>query len=327
MIDQAESVSPSPESDQEPPALSLRSSFLAELSRAMQDAAGAERARLMAAVADDVGAHIETVRARGAIEADEMRRMTGQEIADVETWAASEVRRIEAEAARRIDDRRTNLADCLEQHEAMVAAEVDGVERAVRDYGSTLERFFDELAGTNEPADIVRRAERLPQPPDLDAARVAARAATTEAPADPAVPASDGGADLPALIDSSFEAESPPAATLIGMDDATATGPAEAIGAVERDADIAEPAVPGEPAATPGEGEPVVADANPIAVPTGVMDPDSTGAPTWPSEQDRVGVAAAFGSHTSPAVRLLRTVAPWTSPTAAGRADHTSTDD
>ncbi len=56
--------------------------------------------------------------------------------------------------------------------------------------------------------------------------------------------------------------------------------------------------------------------------PVPVMDPAATADQTWPSptpepEPDREHVAATI-DHTSAAVRLLRSVAPWTAPTHAG---------
>ena len=47
---------------------------------------------------------------------------------------------------------------------------------AVREYDSTLDRFFEELAQADDPSTIVARAEALPAPPDLDQVRAQARA-------------------------------------------------------------------------------------------------------------------------------------------------------
>ena len=52
-----------------------------------------------------------------------------------------------------------------------------------------------------------------------------------------------------------------------------------------------------------------------------VMDPTATAEPTWPASEPTASEpepVAATADHTSAAVRLLRSVAPWTAPTHAG---------
>jgi hypothetical protein len=55
--------------------------------------------------------------------------------------------------------------------------------------------------------------------------------------------------------------------------------------------------------------------------PVGVMDQDAMRTPAWPapapSDQEPARIAPTI-DHTSAAVRLLRSVAPWTAPTHAG---------
>ena len=151
-------------------------SFLAELTRAMQAAAEQMRAHIDADVADDAAEEIERAHARGAIEADELRRLADEDVGGIDAWLAAETERVRGEAARRTDERRTELASHLAKHDSMIAAEVDGVEAAVRDYRTTLDTFFAELKGADDPAELARRAGSLPAPPDLESARGAARA-------------------------------------------------------------------------------------------------------------------------------------------------------
>ena len=57
-----------------------------------------------------------------------------------------------------------------------------------------------------------------------------------------------------------------------------------------------------------------------VVTPVGVMDPDAQRAPNWPApapEAPPVQIAPTI-DNTSAAVRLLRSVAPWTAPTHAG---------
>jgi hypothetical protein len=73
---------------------------------------------------------------------------------------------------------------------------------------------------------------------------------------------------------------------------------------------------------TPAVEEPAaIAEATQLeAEPVAVMDPAATANPSWPTatpEPEPEPVAATV-DHTSAAVRLLRSVAPWTAPTHAG---------
>ena len=154
---------------------SLRPAFLSELAGAMHAAAARERERIAAAMSDDAVTHVEKTRARAEIETQELRRLAGDDVSRIEDWSASETKRIKAEATQRIAERRANLDDYLRQHDAIIAAEVEAVEAAVTDYGATLDAFFAGLTDSNDPSEIVRIAERLPTPPDLDAVRATAR--------------------------------------------------------------------------------------------------------------------------------------------------------
>ena len=71
--------------------------------------------------------------------------------------------------------------------------------------------------------------------------------------------------------------------------------------------------------------EALTADATAEATAVPVMDPDATANPSWPSAPDDAEPVevAASADHTSAAVRLLRSVAPWTAPTHAGSDDRT----
>ena len=177
-------------------------SFLAELTRAMQGAAEQMRAHIDADVAEDAAEEIDKARARGAIEADEMRRLADEDIWGIDAWLTAETEQVRGEAARRTDERRRELQSHLAKHDSIIATEVDGVEAAVVEYGSTLDTFFAELKEADDPAELARRAGSLPAPPDLESVRGAARADavarfaiarpdaddTAEAAPEPAVP-------------------------------------------------------------------------------------------------------------------------------------------
>ena len=56
------------------------------------------------------------------------------------------------------------------------------------------------------------------------------------------------------------------------------------------------------------------------------MDPAATADTTWPAPEPEPEPVAAAVDHTSAAVRLLRSVAPWTAPTNAGSNDRSDSD-
>ena len=92
-------------------ATGLRPGFLAELAVAMRATAQKERERIAARVADDAAAHVEKVRARAAIETDELKRLAEEDVQHIQEWSASEMERIRAEADKKIEDRRSSLEE------------------------------------------------------------------------------------------------------------------------------------------------------------------------------------------------------------------------
>ena len=375
-------------SQADPPALEraegvaagLRPGFLAELAVAMRSTAEKERERIAGKVSDDAAAHVEKVRARAAIETDELKRLAEEDVQHIEEWSAAEQERIRAEADRKIEDRRASLEEYLKQHDTIIDTEIDGVSAAVRDYNTTLDRYFEELAQSNDPASIVARAEALPAPPDLDQIRAQARARAVSLFAEredeaaaapvaqaPAVAEMSGAAPVvePLIAETSMaevgavaEESAPVAETSMAaeptvetpMEPVTAEAAAEPVVA-EAEPVVAEAEVAAEPVMAEAAAEPIVAEAptetgligdtpaaeepatiaepTPVeAEPVPVMDPAATANPAWPApapEPEREPVAASV-DHTSAAVRLLRSVAPWTAPTHAGSNDRSESE-
>jgi hypothetical protein len=319
----------------------IRPGFLAELAVAMRTTAEKERERISARVADDAGAHVEKVRARAAIETDELRRLAEEDVQHIEEWSVTEMDRIRSEADRKIEDRRASLDEYLKQHDSIIDTEIDGVNDAVREYDSTLDRFFKELAQADDPSTIVARAEALPAPPDLDQVRAQARARAVAMFADVEDPVAEVAQVAPAaqaapIAEAMVEPEPMTAPSSEAMvAEATAERPEASIETVEA---MATPAMeepiraeamietpPEDPAPTAqSDGAGSMADVQPIPV----MDPDATADSTWPAptpEAEPEPVAASV-DHTSAAVRLLRSVAPWTAPTHPGSNDRSDSD-
>jgi hypothetical protein len=321
----------------------LRPGFLSELASAMRATAERERETIAARVAEDAAVHIEKVRSRAAIETEELRRLAEEDVQHIQEWSATEMERIRTEADQKIEDRRASLDEYLHQHDAIIETEIEGVDAAVRGYGATLDGFFAELAQAGDPSAIVARAEALPAPPDLDQVRAQARSsavamfaepeasadgqieadAGTEAVAEAVVP-DDSSSDAIEGFETVAEGDSPEVAEFIapttdvdatnGAGEAEAIAEADAIAETEAEAPVSETTSPAD------SGE--AAESTPAAEPVPVMDPAATANPAWPAseptgESEPVAIAPTI-DHTSAAVRLLRSVAPWTAPTHAG---------
>lgn len=297
--------------------------FLTELAHAMQAAADRERERIASVVAEEASVHVEKVRSRAALETDELRRLAEEDVTRIEEWSASEIERVRAEAAQKTSDRRASLEEYLHQHDAIIASEIEGVDGAVRDYGVTLETFFAGLADSNDPSEIVRRAETLPAPPDLDEVRAAARSEAVGRFA---------GSAAPEPTDAETTGDAATATDTGDTTDESAGGETVETAAIAEPVEavaIAEPVEATAMAETDGAQRPDQAEATAdastpagdedAAGPVGVMDPSTAPVAGWPAD-DRLAIAQTT-DHASAAVRLLRTVAPWTAPVHAGEPE------
>ena len=311
----------------------LTPSFLAGLAAAMRETAIRERDRISGVVAEDAAAHVDKVRSRAAIESEELRRLAEEDVGHIDQWREAEIARIKDEASQRIDDRRSSLDEYLKQHDAIIEAEIQGVDGAVKEFETTLDEFFAELSEETDPSAIVRRADLLPTPPDLDEVRASARAnamarlagsdtdASTEAVAstEPSEAVTEAVADPEAVAESApietdaFETAET-AATVEAKETSEPTEPSEDDVVVAEEQDF-------------GEAEPDPEETSP-ADQVGVMDPDSQRVPSWPAPAPRAEATpiAPTMDNTSAAVRLLRSVAPWTAPTHAGNRGESDSD-
>jgi hypothetical protein len=293
---------------------SVTHGFLVELAKAMHAAADQERGRMESVVADEGAAHVERARARASVEAEEFRRIADEDLDLISEWSASEIERIHSEAARRAEERRSALDEYIAQHEAIIDTEIQGVDSALAQYRITLEQFFSELTASTDPAEIARRAGTLPPPPDLDEVRANARAAAVGRLAQETAP--DGGADNdqdPSTAEATLEeaAESTQATHQPPTDDADfAESPeigAPLVGVMDPEAarqtgppDVLMPVHAG------------VEDASEAAVEDASL--DAARADVTEDEREPMRVAAGLSTEPNSAVRLLRSIAPWTTP-------------
>jgi hypothetical protein len=199
------------------------SAFLADLARVMQAAAGAERVRISEDSERRRTAHLELIRARETSGADELRVVAEGDVKAIDSWADTEIERIQSERERRTVSRRAELSQRLEDHRLLIGREVDAVEAAIAAYRTEVEAYFGRLDAEADPVAIAQAAGSRPTFPDLDTI------GPDGAPVDMAGPATDEGAAADATDD-----DAPPAtgdSGLVGvMETDVAAGSAELSG-------------------------------------------------------------------------------------------------
>ncbi len=294
--------------------------FLTDLAKAMQATAAAEQARDAEITEQRRKAHLDSIRAREAIEAEDLRELAKEDVKGIDAWSDGEIKRIKLERERRIASRREQLQIRLEEHRGVVAREVDAVEVAVATYRTEIAGYFTRLGSGTDPVEIARQAGTRPAFPALedigpDGARSAAVATAIDEDTAPAAVtddapgynvtmyASDAVATEQIVEEAAPEAtqEDEPvqaveAASEQGTDQevaaesegepVTAEAETEPVAAeAEPEPAVAEPEA--EPAVAEAEGEPITAEADQPAEGQsddaqliGVMDPEASGQPT-----------------------------------------------
>ena len=217
------------------------SGFLADLARVMQAAAGAERLRTSEENERRRTAHLELIRARETSGADELRGVAEGDVKAIDSWADTEIERIQSERERRTVSRRADLSQRLEDHRLLIGREVDAVEAAIAAYRTEVETYFGRLDAETDPVAIAQAAGSRPTFPDLDTI------GPDSAPVDMAGPATGEGAP----------------GDVTGDNDPPATGDSGLIGVMDADAATGSAELPGE-GVEPGD-QPVEATADTIA--------------------------------------------------------------
>jgi hypothetical protein len=232
------------------------STFLADLARVMQAAAGAERIRTAEESERRRTAHLELIRARETSGADELRVVAEGDIKAIDSWADTEIERIQSERERRTVNRRAELSQRLDDHRLLIGREVDAVEAAIAAYRTEVEAYFVQLDAEEDPVAIAKAAGSRPTFPDLDAI------GPDRAPVDVAGPATSEGAVAEATGD-----ERP----ATGDGDPPATGDSGLIGVMDADAATGSAELPGEGVAA--TDQPVDATADTIEEPPSGVEP------------------------------------------------------
>ncbi len=286
--------------------------FLTDLARAMQTTAAAEQARDAEITEQKRKSHLDAIRAREAIEAEDLREIAKDDVKGIDAWSDGEIKRIKLERERRIASRREQLQIRLEEHRGVVAREVDAVEASIATYRTEIERFFFRLGSETDPVEIARQAGTRPTFPALDQigpeevpAATAYPAATHDEASQEAVPYETAAHDEASQEVASSEANQDEAQPQAGTDVAQQPVAVEA----EPIATEPEPEPIVAQAAAEPEPEPVVAEAEPVheavvaeagaetndehdgSGPTpliGVMDPEASNQPAeaqWQAEE------------------------------------------
>ena len=254
--------------------------FLTDLAKAMQATATAEQARDAEITEQRRKAHLDSIRAREAIEAEDLRELAKEDVKGIDAWSDGEIKRIKLERERRIASRREQLQIRLEEHRGVVAREVDAVEAAVATYRTEIAGFFTRLGSTTDPVEIARQAGTRPAFPALedigpDGARSAAVATAIDEDGAPAPVATDDGPAYNVTMYTSGHdagqdaAEEPVAAEAAPVESAAEPEPyevAETEGEQPADQEAVTAEAEPEPVAAEAEQEPVTAEAEPEPV-------------------------------------------------------------
>ena len=210
------------------------SAFLAELTRAMQATAGAERERAIADIGRRREQHLAGIEARRVADADEMRTLANTDLAAIDAWAEGERTRIASERETRAAALRDDLERSLAEHGSRVDREIAGVEAAIAAHRTDVDAFFAAFDHETDPVVIAQNAGRRPTFPALESiAGEAHVTATAGAIATPGEAEAAAPSEPSAKASSTAEAEGAPAETSEGtgvgvMSPAPRTGLADA---------------------------------------------------------------------------------------------------
>lgn len=141
--------------------------FLAELTKAMQASAAAERERANAEIDRRRLDHLARIEARRTSDAESMTTLADQDLKAIDEWAEGERQRIDREKETRAAAVRDDLQASLAEHGARVDREVEAVEAAINTHRASIDAFFAELDGETEPVAIALHARRRPSFPSL----------------------------------------------------------------------------------------------------------------------------------------------------------------
>ncbi len=143
--------------------------FLADLARAMRQAADEARQSALAQLHAEVEAHTGAARTSCEQAAADAHHRADQDIATLGEWETEEIARIKRETEEGITARQSHLEAEVAGHATRLDAELALVQRKVLAFGVQMDAFFEGLLREEDPARFAAMAEQLPEPPSFAA--------------------------------------------------------------------------------------------------------------------------------------------------------------
>jgi hypothetical protein len=142
--------------------------FLDSLTAAMRRVADDARETSLADARAAVAAKIAAMRVAAGTRAEELRTRAEQDTTGIGDWSRAEIVRIEAETQRKIEQRRAQLAEQLDEHDRKAASDIAALEAQVEQYEGELALFFAQLGEISDPDTFISAARRMPRLPQTN---------------------------------------------------------------------------------------------------------------------------------------------------------------
>jgi hypothetical protein len=140
--------------------------FLSSLTAAMRRVADDARETSLSDARAAVAGKIAAMRSAAGARAEELRTRAEQDVTGIGEWSRAEIVRIEAETQRKIEQRRAQLAEQLDEHDRRSATEIAALEAQVEQYERELALFFSQLGEVTDPDTFIAAARRMPRLPE-----------------------------------------------------------------------------------------------------------------------------------------------------------------
>jgi len=142
--------------------------FLDSLTAAMRRVADDARETSLADARAAVAAKISAMRVAAGSRAEDLRIRAEQDTTGIGDWSRAEIARIEAETQRKIEQRRAQLAEQLNEHDRKAASDIAALEAQVEQYEGELALFFAQLGEIRDPDTFIAAARRMPRLPQTN---------------------------------------------------------------------------------------------------------------------------------------------------------------
>jgi hypothetical protein len=142
--------------------------FLQHLVDAMRRVAEEARDTNLAELRSMVEKRVEQASERGSERAEDLRRRSELDIKGIGDWERTELDRVRGEAEAKVEARRKQLEQQMQDHQEATERDVASVRRRLADHERELAAFFAQLTEIREPSAFVAAAKRMPGPPSLE---------------------------------------------------------------------------------------------------------------------------------------------------------------